>query len=157
MKRSLCALLLAIPLWLGCAEAGPTGQFQFAVPEPSTRLSNGSFEYVRFGATGRVSIPKRREAMKAAQELGLVNEALSQIYAQAPKGEPIALVNVVVEVSRVAVTKSTLFTGTSTRHEDAELVIRADIIRFTSGPRPQPPSPTPAPAPASPAPPPVTP
>lgn len=141
--KHLLGVYLAALLGVGCAEAAPTGRFQFAIPEPEARLENGSFEYVRFGATGRVSIPSQREAMKEAQRLGLVNAALSQIYAEAPKGEPIALVNVVVEVSRVAVTKSTLFTGTSTRHEDVELVVRADIVRFVA-PRPAPPPSAPA-------------
>ncbi len=115
---------------MGCATSEPHAKFDYAIPAFSARVTEGRFEYVKLGAIGRASIPERREAMKATHEIGLVNEAVRQIYAQAPPGEPIALVNVVVEVSQRTVERSVLFVWTRSVREDVELVIRADIIRF---------------------------
>ncbi|MEZ4224598.1 MAG: hypothetical protein R3B13_26850 [Polyangiaceae bacterium] len=128
------SLLGAIALTgtVACAPQTPRASFDYHLPPFSARLGHANFEYVKFGAIGRVSIPARREHMKRSMEIGLVNEALRQIRAQAPTGEPTALVNVVVIVTDRTVTKQALFTSTSSERQDLELIVRADIVRFTS-------------------------
>jgi hypothetical protein len=137
-RWSVLALLAA------CACGGPPqpkASFEYALPEFDARLDRANFEYVLLGATARVSIPARRDAMKRTLEIGLVDEALRQLRAQAPPGEPTALVNVVIVVTNKTVTKDALFTSTSSVQSDQELVVRADIVRFRA------PAPAPAPAP----------
>lgn len=112
----------------------PRASFEYALPEFSAQLGGANFEYVKLGAVGRVSIPAQRAAMKQKYEIGLVNEALRQIRAQAPAGEPTLLVNVVCIVTDETVTKEALFTSTSTTRRDLELVVRADIVRLTTSP-----------------------
>ncbi|MCA9641293.1 MAG: hypothetical protein H6718_35585 [Polyangiaceae bacterium] len=127
-------LLGYVALALTCVACGgtspPKSSFEYALPAFSTELSQANFEYVKFGAVGRVSIPGQREQMKQSVELGLVNEALTQIWAQAPPGVGLALTNVVVVITEKTETKEAVFTSTKTTKSDLELVIRADIVRF---------------------------
>ena len=123
-----------VALALTCVACGgtspPKSSFEYALPAFSTELSQANFEYVKFGAVGRVSIPGRRAQMKQTLELGLVNEALTQIWAQAPPGEGLALANIVILVTEKTETKEAVFTSTRTTKSDLELIIRADIVRF---------------------------
>lgn len=122
--------VLALPCVACGGTSPPKTSFEYAIPEFSTKLGAAHFEYVKLGVVGRVSIPKRRDQMKQTLEIGLVNEALRQIQAQAPPGEATALVNVVVLVTEKTQTKEALFTSTKTTRSDLELIVRADIVRF---------------------------
>src|SRR5262249_18719035 len=97
-------------------------------------LRAANFEYVKFGAVAEVSIPEKTASMIQNMEIGLVNDALKKIYAQAETaGQPIALVNVVLDVSKRTTVESSMIPGGGNNVSvyDDYLVIRADIVKFT--------------------------
>lgn len=131
------AILVASGL-LSCTHPG-SGQFRYEIPEFGATLSGPNFEYVRFGVVGKAKIDARVKHMIETEEIGLVNEALGDIYRQLDPSYaygPIALVNVVIDISKqvtsvngVAVDGSNV---TYTSMNDDFLVIRADVVRFTA-------------------------
>jgi len=135
MKRakSVRGISLAGVLLLGVAVTG-CGQkwasFQYEMPEFHTKLRAANFEYVQFGVVGQASIPVTLDRMKTSNEIGLVNTALREIYEGLPPGQPLALVNIVMDVSQKITTESSALTQNSSLSHDL-LVIRADVVRFT--------------------------
>ena len=124
MRAACLALMLS-----ACA-APPKPQLEYTMPAFDVKLNGANFEYVERGVVVVVDIADRVEKMGTTFEAGLVNEALKQIYARVPEGGAIALVNVVVEVSRrKTVTDGPLSRKHVDEHDD-QLVVRADIVRF---------------------------
>jgi hypothetical protein len=121
---TLLAILAALP---GCPRVG---HFTYEMPKFGANLSAANFEYIKFGVVGSASIKNKVEHMINSNEIGLVNEALAAIYAQLPTGEPIALVNVVVDISKKT-TESNVMGQSHTSVEDDFLAIRADVVKFT--------------------------
>lgn len=122
-----------LPLALLALTSCATGSsFDYALPKFTADLHKNNFEYVKFGVVAHVSIPAKLETMIDSMEIGLINDALKQLYAQVPmQGHAIALVNVVVDISKMVVVQPGLFAQNSSSSDDY-LVIRADVVRFTA-------------------------
>lgn len=137
MKKTILALV-SLPLWFACA-SGPTpgGSFTWHMPSVGVVPHRPGFTYVKLNVVGVAEMKTVQKRMFKRKEIGLVNAALQEIYAQIPTdGNAYALVNVIVDSTttryyQVVTQRNGTYQETFLREEPKTLIVRADIIQFT--------------------------